>query len=120
MECYYGAFADIITNCDLVLGMAGTAVEQAVGLGKPVIQLPGKGPQFTYAFAEAQMRLLGISVTTIGKRYNDPNLFTKVAQRIQTILKDDNYLKKCVDNGQERVGKPGGAMEIAQAIAKFI
>ena len=120
VECYYNAFADIITNCDLVLGMAGTAVEQAVGLGKPVIQLPGKGPQFTYAFAEAQMRLLGISVKTIGKRYNDPHLFPEVVQTIQTILKDENYLKNCVKNGQERVGKPGGSMGIAKVITQFL
>ncbi|MGK7938919.1 MAG: lipid-A-disaccharide synthase-related protein [Crocosphaera sp.] len=119
VECYYHAFSDIITTCDLVLGMAGTAVEQAVGLGKPVIQLPGKGPQFTYAFAEAQMRLLGISVTTIGKGYNDPPLFPEVVQKIQSILKDNNYLKQCVDNGKERVGKPGGSIGIATAIAQF-
>lgn len=39
--------------------MAGTAAEQAVGLAKPVLQLPGQGPQFTASFAEAQRRLLG-------------------------------------------------------------
>ena len=39
--------------------MAGTAAEQAIGLGKPVIQIEGKGPQFTKSFAEAQRRLLG-------------------------------------------------------------
>ena len=39
--------------------MAGTATEQAIGLAKPVIQIEGKGPQFTKSFAEAQRRLLG-------------------------------------------------------------
>jgi len=39
--------------------MAGTAAEQAIGLGIPVIQIEGKGPQFTKTFAEAQRRLLG-------------------------------------------------------------
>jgi len=56
--CFDHAFADILHRCNLVIGMAGTAVEQAVGLGKPVIQILGQGPQFTYSFAEAQMRLL--------------------------------------------------------------
>ncbi len=120
IECYYQAFADIINNCDLAIGMAGTAVEQVVGLGKPVIQLPGKGPQFTYPFAEAQMRLLGLSVKTIGKSYKNPHLFTEAAQTIQTILKDKDYLHKCRQNGKERVGKSGGSFEIAKAIAQFL
>ena len=42
--------------------MAGTAAEQAIGLGKPVIQIEGKGPQFTKSFAEAQRLLLGKNV----------------------------------------------------------
>jgi uncharacterized protein (TIGR03492 family) len=45
---YSDAFADIVQRCDLALGMAGTAVEQVVGLGKPVVQIIGHGPQFTY------------------------------------------------------------------------
>ena len=60
--CSADAFADILQQSSLVIGMAGTAVEQAVGLGKPVIALPGNGPAFTYRFAEAQNRLLGDSV----------------------------------------------------------
>nr|WP_198648356.1 lipid-A-disaccharide synthase-related protein [Cyanothece sp. BG0011] len=120
IECYYQAFADIINHCDLAIGMAGTAVEQVVGLGKPVIQLPGKGPQFTYAFAEAQMRLLGLSVKTIGKSHKNPHLFTEAAQTIQTILKDKDYLQNCRQNGLERVGKPGGALNLAKAIARLL
>lgn len=34
-----------------------------VGQGKPVFTIPGRGPQFTAAFAEAQSRLLGESVS---------------------------------------------------------
>ncbi len=37
-------------------------------IGKPIVQIAGEGPQFTYAFAEAQDRLLGLSVQTIGMR----------------------------------------------------
>ena len=45
--------------------MAGTATEQFVGLGKPAIAIPGNGPQFTPAFAEAQSRLLGGSLILV-------------------------------------------------------
>ncbi|MEG5064420.1 lipid-A-disaccharide synthase-related protein [Microcoleus sp. B3-A4] len=64
--CWADAFADILQQSSLVIGMTGTAVEQAVGLGKPVIAVPGNGPAFTYRFAEAQNRLLGHSVQVIG------------------------------------------------------
>ena len=120
VECYYQAFSDIINHCDLALGMAGTAVEQVVGLGKPVIQLPGKGPQFTYPFAEAQMRLLGISVKTMGKSYKNSDIFIATAKTIQSILQDQDYLEKCRKNGEESVGKPGGSLNIAQAIANLL
>ncbi|MGK7880351.1 MAG: lipid-A-disaccharide synthase-related protein [Crocosphaera sp.] len=120
VECYYQAFSDIINHCDLALGMAGTAVEQVVGLGKPVIQLPGKGPQFTYPFAEAQMRLLGLSVKTIRNSYKNTHIFVEAAKTIQTILQDKDYLETCQKNGQERVGKPGGSLNIAQAIANLL
>lgn len=113
------AFADILENCHLVIGMAGTAVEQAVGLGKPVVQIPGEGPQFTYAFAEAQMRLLGCSVTTVGKKPTDPHLFTQTAQLIVEKLQDKAYLEDCRQNGLQRVGLPGGAIAIAHHLAQI-
>ena len=118
--CYWDAFADILQQCNLAIGMAGTAVEQAVGLGKPVVQIPGAGPQFTYAFAEAQMRLLGSSVKTIGKSPNDPNLFQEIAQTVGEILDNPDYLETCLQNGKERVGHAGGSVSIAQEILELI
>ena len=118
--CYWDAFAYILQQCDLAIGMAGTAVEQAVGLGKPVVQIPGAGPQFTYAFAEAQMRLLGSSVKTIGKSPNDDSLFENVAKNIDKILDDSDYLETCLQNGKQRVGDAGGSVGIAQGILELI
>ncbi|WP_267383421.1 lipid-A-disaccharide synthase-related protein [Cyanobacterium sp. uoEpiScrs1] len=120
VECYWNAFADILQRCDLVLGMAGTAVEQAVGLGKPIVQLPGYGPQFTYSFADAQMRLLGISVKTVGTTPNNPTLFTDAAHTIQSILKNPQYLEACLENGRRRVGQKGGSDSLAYAIAQLL
>ena len=118
--CYWDVFADILQQCNLAIGMAGTAVEQAVGLGKPVVQIPGAGPQFTYAFAEAQMRLLGSSVKTIGKSPNDDSLFENVAKNIDKILDDSDYLETCLQNGKQRVGDAGGSVGIAQGILELI
>lgn len=117
---YWQAFADILHECDLVLGMAGTAVEQAVGLGKPVVQIPGFGPQFTYSFAEAQMRLLGLSVVTVGKKTNNSSLFAQAAKTIIDNINNSIYLQDCIENGRERVGVRGGSQQITTYLQKLI
>ena len=116
VKAYHNAFADILQGTSLVLGMAGTAVEQAVGLGKPVVQTPGKGPQFTYRFAEAQMRLLGFNVVTIEDNQEQTFICEQGAKTIIQVLNDDEFLAKCLDNGKERVGEKGGSQGIAQEI----
>ncbi|MBD0335748.1 MAG: hypothetical protein ICV62_09680 [Cyanobacteria bacterium Co-bin13] len=115
--CHRDAFADILQCCSLAIGMAGTAVEQAVGLGKPVVQIVGSGPQFTYPFAEAQMRLLGPSIVTVGKRSATPALIAEAADKVVSILTDPDYTAQCVKNGRERVGEPGGSAQIARYLA---
>ena len=96
--------------------MAGLAVDQAVALGKPVIQIPGEGPQFNYAFAEAQDRLLGISAQTIGTGPASSTTLVEAARCLQKTLKDADYLTACVDNGRDRLGIPGASQRIAQLI----
>jgi uncharacterized protein (TIGR03492 family) len=117
---HYDAFADILHQCDLVVGMAGTAVEQAVGLGKPVVQIPGPGPQFTYLFAEAQMRLLGESVITVGTRPATSKTLACAATKMDQMLDDAEFLRRCQVNGRERVGEPGGAAAIAHKILETL
>jgi uncharacterized protein (TIGR03492 family) len=112
--CFCDAFADILQQCDLVVGMAGTAIEQAVGLGKPIIQFPGAGPQFTYTFAEAQMRLLGASIQTIGTQPANAETIDRAARAVRQTLLDRDYLECCRLNGLERIGGAGGAAEMAR------
>jgi uncharacterized protein (TIGR03492 family) len=121
LRCIYDAFADILERCDLVAGMAGTAIEQAVGLGKPIIQIPSAGPQFTYPFAEAQMRLLGASVQTIGTKPATAETITQAAQAIHRTLEDREYLERCRENGLERIGGAGGGDAMARIfVARFL
>ncbi len=105
----WGAFADCLHRASLVLAMTGTATEQAVGLGKPVVSFIGGGPQFTYRFAEAQTRLLGPSVTLIADMVQLPS----TAQR---LLTDQNLLAQIRANGYERMGPVGAAQRIARHI----
>jgi uncharacterized protein (TIGR03492 family) len=117
VRCIYDAFADILERCDLVAGMAGTAIEQAVGLGKPIIQIPGAGPQFTYTFAEAQMRLLGSSIQTIGNKPATAETIAQAAQAIQHTLGDKEYLQQCRENGLGRVSGAGSGDAMARIFA---
>jgi uncharacterized protein (TIGR03492 family) len=114
------SFADILEKSDLVCGMAGTAIEQAVGLGKPIVQLPGEGPQFTYRFAESQMRLLGDSIETIGTKPADAQSIKEAAIVITQTLADPVRLRYCSMHGQERVGGKGASARMAAAILKYL
>jgi uncharacterized protein (TIGR03492 family) len=107
------AFNDCLHQADLAIAMAGTATEQFVGLGKPAILLPGKGPQFTPRFAEAQSRLLGISVILVESPL-------RVAQTVRSLLDDPPRLQRIQANGQHRMGKAGAADRIATHILKAL
>lgn len=100
------AYRDSLLAADLAIAMAGTATEQFVGLGKPAITIPGKGPQFTYAFAEAQTRLLGSSVILV----ESPQ---QVASVIQSLLADSQTWQLIAENGKRRMGRSGAAQRIA-------
>ncbi|NET59981.1 MAG: hypothetical protein F6K47_28690 [Symploca sp. SIO2E6] len=94
---------------DCCIAMAGTATEQFVGLGKPAIAIPGNGPQFTRAFAEAQTRLLGPSLILV----QQPE---QVAGIIQQLLQDPDWLQLIGENGRRRMGKPRAARRIANCL----
>lgn len=105
------AFNDCLQASNFAIAMAGTATEQFVGLGKPAIVIPGKGPQFTYAFAEAQSRLLGPSILLVEK----PRL---VAQSLKYLLQNPDRLQLIAANGPRRMGKPGASRRIAQCLVE--
>jgi len=114
--CYSDAFSDIACRTHLVVGMAGLAVDQAMAIGKPIVQIAGEGPQFTYAFAEAQDRLLGLSVQTIGTQAATPEILKEAAQCVVKTVEDEAYAQQCVENGQKRFGPFGASARIANLI----
>lgn len=97
---------------DVAIAMAGTATEQFVGLGKPAIAIPGNGPQFTPAFAQAQSRLLGPSLLLV----QQPG---QVADILEKLLGDPDWLQLIHENGQRRMGKPGAGRRIAKSLTKI-
>ncbi len=103
------AFAESLHLADAALATAGTATEQAVGLGKPVVTFPGPGPQFTYAFAESQSRLLGPSVILLDR----PD---QAGAALQSCLADGPQLQQIAENGRRRMGLPGASGAIAKVL----
>ena len=111
-------FAASLRRAERGLCMAGTATEQFVGLGKVAHTLEcGAGPQFTPAFAEAQVRLLGGESVRLAP---DPAAAgadlaaALAASRTETEAR----AKMAAANGRARMGAPGGATRIAEALKR--
>lgn len=100
------AYEEYLQQSHLAIAMAGTATEQFVGLGKPAMTMFGDGPQCTFAFMEAQNRLLGCSVLL----QTTP---TGVVAAIRSLLDSPQRLQAIFDNGRVRMGNPGAARRIA-------
>ena len=118
------AFQSVLQHSDLVIGMAGTAIEQAVGLARPALQLPGKGPQFTARFAEAQRRLLGPTVFCApGDAGSSENIEATAAMALDLLKRsrsDQPLQEQCRREASRRLGTAGGGTRMAAAISKLL
>ena len=103
------SYPQFLQQANIAIAMAGTATEEFVGLGKPAIIMPGKGPQFTYAFAEAQSRLLGCSIILVENA-------DEVSQAIELVINSSQRLEQIAINGKRRMGESGAALRIAKCL----
>jgi uncharacterized protein (TIGR03492 family) len=113
----------VLQSSDLLLAMAGTAAEQAVGLGKPVLQLAGAGPQFTEGFAEAQRRLLGPAVSCAPGPVGASTTLKATAQMAAAQLDHladpeagPRWREEMGKVALERLGEPGGTVRMVEAL----
>ena len=120
----WNSFDEILTESDFAISMSGTAAEQVVGMSKPVLQVEGKGPQFTKGFAEAQRRLLGQHVycfTNFSNKHEQINGTIDLIIKIMYLMKLDNsFLKSCKENARDRLGNKNATVQITSDIAKYI
>ena len=107
------SYRQFLQQADIAIAMAGTATEQFVGLGKPAVIFPGEGPQFTFAFAEAQSRLLGCSIAMVSSP-------TQVGKAIAEIINDSQKLAEIAVNGRRRLGEAGAAQRIAECLQQSL
>ncbi len=63
-----GKFGDVLHSSQVIIGLSRMGNEQAVGLGRPVVSFPGKGPQITKKFLYIQKLLLGEAISIVEAR----------------------------------------------------
>jgi uncharacterized protein (TIGR03492 family) len=123
VELVTDRFWGVLHSSDLLLAMAGTAAEQGVGLGKPVLQLAGSGPQFTAGFAEAQRRLLGPAVSCAPGPVGAATTLEATAQmaaaqleRLADPIAGPRWREEMGKVALERLGQPGGTARMVDAL----
>jgi uncharacterized protein (TIGR03492 family) len=109
-----GAFAALLHVTSVALGTAGTANEQAVGLGVPTVGFATHGPQYTLGFARAQSRLLGAGLRLEAA---DP---VRLASSVREALTNEVWRAATRASGAERMGAAGGARRVARVILEAL
>ncbi len=103
------AFADAIAHATVVVGLAGTANEQAAGLGKPVVAFPGPGVQFTPGFLSLQQKILGEALVAAPSAEG-------AVEVVLRLLASPQERTRRGQAGRARMGEPGAGARIAAAL----
>ena len=107
-----GAFVDILKGSSLVISLAGTATEQAVGLGIPVVSFRGTGAQTTKRRLVGQKKLLSKAFRLV------EYIPETIVDEIEKILDNESLKGEMKIEGLKRMGPGGGAGRIADYILK--
>ena len=107
------AFGDAVQAADVVVGLAGTANEQAAGLGKPVVTFAGGGTQVTSQFVRLQKRLLGDALIVADNGAD-------AAEAVVRLLGDPNERATRGNVGRQRMGQPGAVARIAESVLALL
>lgn len=106
-------FASVLAAADAVIGTAGTANEQAVGLGLPVVAFPVP-PFYGEPYMRNQKRLLeGALLTTEA----EPE---RIAAMLRLALTDAGVRERARRTGVERMGGPGASRALAEDLAAWL
>lgn len=107
-----GAFPEIVEACTAVIGQTGTAVEQAAGVGKPVVMFESGGMVLTRRTLRRYQRLLRDAI-----QVSDPDP-EAVAQELLAILSDPERYRSMSEAGKKLMGPPGATEAIARRIVQ--
>jgi uncharacterized protein (TIGR03492 family) len=105
----HGVFADALHRADVVIGLAGTANEQAIGLGKPLITLASSGVQGA-SYVRMKMRYFGEAAVLV------PSRGDALARTLVALVGDAPRRARMAVAGRALMGAPGASAAIAQTI----
>lgn len=105
-----GRFKTLVENAELLIGLAGTANEQACSMGKPVIAFEGYGPQTTKERFLEQKKLLGSHLIFLEGSEE------KIAENICRILEDKELLSEIREEVKVYNDSKGTINKIAELI----
>lgn len=112
-ELAQGAFGPMARAATIAVGLAGTANEQAIGLGLPLLTLPGAGNQGA-AYVRMKMTFFGEAAQAVPR---DP---ASLAEAMQALLDDPQRRARMAQAGRARMGEPGASAAIAQQVAALL
>jgi hypothetical protein len=107
-------FNKILKRSTIIVGLAGTANEQAAGLGIPVIAFPGRGAQFNSRFAHGQKELLGNSLLLLPRRSQ------LIAKEAVGLMHNRKKMRRMGKAGIKRMGRPGASKKISNIIMSYL
>ena len=103
-------FGSAVRRATVVIGLAGTANEQAAALGTPVVAFAPRGAvQYTRAFMRLQQRLLGAALVPAAD-------WERAAEMTIRLLRDAGERARHGAVGRERMGPPGAVPAIVAEV----
>lgn len=109
----FGAMHEILQHADVAIGLAGTANEQAIGCGVPVVTFATDGAQGD-DYLRMKMPYFGASVLRVAGESR------AVCGALLRIVGDDSLRSSMIAAGRERMGTPGATAAIARDIIDFV
>ncbi|MGE0488521.1 MAG: lipid-A-disaccharide synthase-related protein [Vulcanimicrobiota bacterium] len=107
-----GALGDMLAHCQVALGQAGTANEQAAGAGLPVVAAAEGGEANLGWYRGRQKGLLGEALKVV-----EPE---GVVSELRTLFQEPDERQRRGEIGRQRMGPPGGALRMARAIERLV
>ena len=120
VNVYRDSFVKVVQSSNVLISMAGTATEQAALLGKLIIQIEGKGPQFNASFAEAQRRLLGPNVFCANGSVQEDKYMLSTCKLILNLLERNCQVDFLKENENQQIYGRRTVQGISEMMAKSI
>lgn len=108
-----GRFADVLHSARVAIGLAGTANEQAIGLGVPLVTFATDGVQ-GQSYFRMKMRYFGAAAMAIAP--TGPAL----REAVQRIARDEAQRARMTAAGRTRMGDPGASDAIVRDVLAIL